>query len=40
MISPTNKEFALYQADGTLDVIDASLITGLSRKPRKIPARP
>jgi len=39
MISPTNREFALYQADGTLEVIDASLITSLTRKPRKTPVR-
>ena len=35
MISPTNQEFALYSADGTLNVVDATLITSLTRKPRK-----
>ena len=32
MISPTNQEFALYHSDGTLDVVDASLITSITRK--------
>ena len=32
MISPTNQEFALYHADGTLDVVDASHVTGLRRQ--------
>ena len=35
MISPTNQEFALYHPDGTLNVIDASLITSITRKPRR-----
>ena len=35
IISPTNQEFALYQADGTLNVVDASMITSITRKPRK-----
>jgi hypothetical protein len=35
MISPTNQEFALYQPDGTLNVVDASLITSITRKPRR-----
>jgi hypothetical protein len=39
MISPTNQEFALYQADGALEIVDASLITGLTRKPRKAAAK-
>lgn len=39
MISPTNREFALYHADGTLDVVDASLITSITRKPKKPPTR-
>lgn len=39
MISPTNQEFALYRLDGTLDVVDASLITSITRKPRKASAK-
>jgi hypothetical protein len=35
IISPTNREFALYQADGTLKVVDAAVITSIARKPRK-----
>jgi hypothetical protein len=35
MISPTNVEFALYQADGTLDVVDATQITSITRKSRR-----
>lgn len=35
MISPTNQEFVLYHSDGTLDVVDAHLITSITRKPRK-----
>ncbi len=37
MISPTNQEFVLYRADGTLDVVDASLVTTITRKPKKKP---
>jgi hypothetical protein len=33
MISPTNQEFALYHVDGTLNVVDAALITSITRKP-------
>lgn len=39
IISPTNREFALYHADGTLDVVDASLITSITRKPGKSSAK-
>ena len=39
MISPTNQEFALYHRDGTLDVVDASLVTSITRKPRKPSAK-
>ena len=35
MISPTNHEFALYHADGTLDVVDASMVTSVTRRPRR-----
>lgn len=35
IISPTNQEFALYSAVGTLNVVDASQITSLTRKPKK-----
>ena len=35
MISPTNQEFALYHPDGTLDIVDASQITSITRKPRR-----
>ncbi len=35
MISPTNKEFALYNPDGTLNVVDANLITSITRKSRR-----
>lgn len=35
IISPTNQEFALYHRDGTLDIVDASLITSIKRKPRR-----
>ncbi len=35
MISPTNQEFALYHPDGTLDVVDASMITSITRKLRR-----
>ena len=35
MISPTNQEFALYHADGTLDIVEASRVTTITRKPRR-----
>ena len=35
MISPTNKEFALYNPDGTLNVVDANQITSITRKSRR-----
>lgn len=35
MISPTNKEFALYKPDGTLNVVDANQITSITRKSRR-----
>jgi hypothetical protein len=35
MISPTNQEFALYNPDGTLNVVDANLITSFTRKSRR-----
>ena len=35
MISPTNHEFALYHPDGTLDIVDASMITSITRKSRR-----
>ena len=35
MISPTSQEFALYLPDGTLNVVDAALITSITRKPRR-----
>ena len=38
MISPTNKEFALYNPDGTLNVVDANQITSITRKSRRRPA--
>jgi hypothetical protein len=34
MISPTNDEFAVYLPDGTLELVDAKLITGVTRKPK------
>jgi hypothetical protein len=35
MISPTNHEFALYHADGSLDVVDAAMVASVTRKPRR-----
>lgn len=35
MISPTNQEFALYDSDGTLNVVDASQITSITRRTKK-----
>ena len=35
MISPTNQEFAFYNSDGTLNVVDANLITSITRKSRR-----
>ena len=35
MISPTNDEFAVYLPDGTLEVVDGKLITGVTRKSKK-----
>ena len=34
MISPSNDEFAVYLADGTLEVVDGKLITSITRKPK------
>lgn len=33
-ISPANDEFAVYLPDGTLEVVDAKLVTSITRKPR------
>jgi len=35
MISPTNDEFALYEHDGTLNIIDAKLVTSITRAPKR-----
>jgi hypothetical protein len=35
MISPTNDEFAVYEGDGSLKIVDGKLVTSISRKARK-----
>ena len=35
MISPSNDEFAVYRADGTLEIMDGKLVTGITRKPNR-----
>ena len=34
MISPLNDEFAVYLSDGSLEIVDGKLVTGITRKPR------
>jgi hypothetical protein len=35
MISPRNDEFAVYERDGSLRIIDGKLVTSITRKRRK-----
>ena len=32
MISPLNDEFAVYLSDGSLEIVDGKLVTGITRK--------
>jgi hypothetical protein len=34
-ISPANDEFVVYSTEGNLQVLDAALVTGVTRKTRK-----
>ena len=34
MISPAKDEFAVYLPDGTLEIVDGKLVTGITRKPK------
>lgn len=35
MISPANDEFAVYEGDGTLRIVDGKLVTSIRKRPRK-----
>jgi hypothetical protein len=35
MISPTNDEFAIYEGDGTLRIVDGKRVTSIRKRSRK-----